>query len=198
MIFSVLGANGVGKSRLIRELIKKREDLYPFSISNCAQAKPSKRLSWLNDNVEERIVDLLNKWGYCYSRSFYENGRHHFLEEGFISKLLARCPIDLEGASKFEKLVFKHFDDIQKIESEYVDFYIFLDIRIENWHKQIVERGDMLTAEDTMGYRFLCQQRILRTFIDQYFPHCLSLKSSSDEELTQLKTWADLCIFGAV
>lgn len=197
MIFSVLGANGAGKSLLIRELIKEREDLYPFSISNCAQAQPSTRLTRLNDNVENRIIDLLNKWGYCYSRSFYENGRHHFLEEGFLTKLLARCPIDLEGTSKFEKLVFKHFDDIQKIESEYVDFYIFLDVRIESWRKQIVKRGDILTAADAMGYRFLCQQRILRTFADQYFPHCLSLKSSSDDDLIQLKTWVDLRVFGA-
>jgi hypothetical protein len=187
---SIVGPNAAGKSFLVRRVISDVAGIYPFSISNFPQEKPRFKFLRAGDIAERRISELLGKWGPCYNKALYDSNKVFIIEEGLLTKTLAKCPTDFNEASKFETTLRKYFPKISEIESSYVDKYFLVSPSIQDWLLNRSRRNDSFILQDTVGNRFMTQKRLLENYLEYYLrlkPN--SIISSYDEMMMLIRNF---------
>jgi hypothetical protein len=132
----------------------------------------------------------LGKWGPCYNKALYDSNKVFIIEEGLLTKTLAKCPTDFNEASKFETTLRKYFPKISEIESSYVDKYFLVSPSIQDWLLNRSRRNDSFILQDTVGNRFMTQKRLLENYLEYYLrlkPN--SIISSYDEMMMLIRNF---------
>lgn len=169
MIFSIIGPNLAGKSRLLRLLVSNMQDIYPVSLTNFPPRKYrfKKRRAI---NVKGRTSMLKDVWGYAYYRTLFEPHRKYIVEEGLLTKILRVAPVECSMSKYFLNDWILNIDNIKYIESEYVDYYIYLRPDLTQWKRNSLSRPGKLANQDFGYNRFKTQVECLDKFLSLSIP----------------------------